>query len=277
MTVEGGHWYRRDGSPCYEVPTKTGGVRAVNLRWDRKLNLVPSVTTALQVVAKPALERWKCEKHALAAITLPRIEGETSDQLMRRIAEDAAAQSKAAAEEGTRIHDAIECAFKGQPYPHKYKNHVDAAMQRIGELFPGIHDWVAEEYFAHPLGYGGKTDLHSPSTGIVIDYKGKDGELWQDDAHAYAKAIGKDGEPCDKRCDYDQNIQLAAYQRGLRLRHNVCANLFISRTHPGQIAHKVWSRDDVAYGLEYFDAALALWKIAHRYESSFTITEEEAA
>src|SRR6185437_3318664 len=125
-------------------------------------------------------------------------------------------------------------------------------MQRIGELFPGVHDWVAEEYFAHPLGYGGKTDLHSPSTGIVIDYK------------------GKDGEPCDKRCDYDQNIQLAAYQRGLRLRHNVCANLFVSRTHPGHIAHKVWSRDEVAYGLAYFDAALALWKIAHKYESSFT-------
>lgn len=260
MGTESGHWYGRDGAPRYEVPKKGGGMRGVNLRWDRELGLVPSVTTVLQIVAKPALTNWMVDQGIMAALTLPRIEGEPESEYLARVKADSKAQAIAAAEEGTRIHDAIEKSFKGQYVPDAYRFHVLSAVQRISDLFPDVTDWVAEQSFAHPDGYGGKVDLHSPSTGIVVDYKTKDGDFTELDAY---------GKP--KKLAWDQHWQLAAYQHGLELRRNVCANIFVSRTHPGAVASHLWSVDDIDYGLKYFQLALALWQHAKRYESSFQL------
>lgn len=260
MSPDGQHWYNRDGSPCYEIATKDGGVRGVNLRWDRHLQLVPSVTTVLSVLAKPALTNWLVDQGILAALTLPRQPDEPEPAFLERVKADSRAQAKAAAEEGTRIHDAIECAFKGRVYAPKYRPHVDAVMLRIGELFPGVTDWVSEQSFAHPSGYGGKVDLHSPSTGIVIDYKGKDGDFTETDKY---------GKP--QKLAWDQHYQLAAYQAGLYLPRNVCANIFVSRTHPGCVAHHVWTTDEIAEGLAIFLDALRLWKKLKRYECGFDL------
>lgn len=258
MSFDGGHWYLPDGSPFYEVKAKSGLPRAVTIRDARACNAVPSVTTVLRVVAKPQLEAWKVKQGILAALTLAREPNEPDDKYLARVLIDSREQAKAAAEEGTRIHDALECAFTGRYYSHRYRKHVEAVMACIGDLFPAVHDWKAEHSFAHPSGYGGKVDLHSPSTGIVIDYKGKDGDF-------------TDG----KRLHYDQHYQLAAYQDGLNLPRNVCANIFVSRTHPGAVASHVWSVADIEYGSKYFRLALAFWKHHSKYDS--TIDERNAA
>src|SRR5690606_5641932 len=112
--VESGHWYDRNGRPCYQQTTGKGGVRATDLRDGRKLGLVPSVTTVLSVLAKPALETWKVKQGILAALTLPRNPYESDDAYLARVLEDSREQAKAAAEEGTRIHDACECAMRGE-------------------------------------------------------------------------------------------------------------------------------------------------------------------
>lgn len=261
MGMESGHWYRRDGSPCYEVPRSGGGgMRGINLRWDRDLGLVPSVTTVLQVVDKPNLNNWRVDQGILAALTLSRKDGEPDVEYLARVKADSKAQAIAAAEEGTRIHDAIEQSFKGRHVPAAYAKHVEAARAEIAAIFPGVSDWIAERSFACQEGYGGKVDLHSPSTGIVVDYKTKDGDFTELDAY---------GKP--KKLAWDQHWQLAAYQNGLELAQNVCANIFVSRTHPGAVRSHVWALDDVAYGLQHFRLALALWKHAKRYESAFTL------
>lgn len=259
MSMDSGHYYLRDGSPCYEQPTKTGGMRGINLRWDRHLGLVPSVTTVLQVLAKPQLETWKVRQGILAALTLPRNEGECDDDYLARVLADSKEQAKAAAEEGTRIHDAIEQSFIGGKVPEQYVPHVNATRLLIAELFPGVSDWIAEDSFAHPSGYGGKVDLHSPSTGIVIDYKGKDGDFSD-----------------KKKLAYDQHYQLSAYQHGLGLAPNVCANIFVSRTHPGCVAHHLWTSEELADGLGIFMDSLALWKRLKHYDSSFTHQQQAA-
>lgn len=121
------HWYSRAGEPAYQQVTQKGGLRATDLRDARKLGLVPSVTTVLAVVAKPQLEKWKRDQSVMAALTLPRQDGETEETLLRRIYTDSEAQAKAAAEEGTRIHDAIEQYFKeGYPATGPYIAHVRA-------------------------------------------------------------------------------------------------------------------------------------------------------
>lgn len=271
--TDGGHWYLRDGSPFYDVIARNGTPRAVTLRDARKVSAVPSVTTVLRVIAKPQLEAWKRKQDVLAALTIPRIDGEGSDALLSRIAKDGAQQARDAADEGTRIHNAIEDAFHGRVYPARHKLHVEFVMLRLGELFPTVHDWISEASFCHASGYGGKIDLHSPSTGIVVDYKGTEGECWQDDKHAY-KQVVEDGALKDKRCDWDQHFQLAAYQDGKDLPRNVCCNLFVSRTHPGKVAHRIWTAEEIEYGAEYFRLALALWQHHNQYHPQ---TLEQAA
>lgn len=247
------HWYKRDGSSCYSLPKKDGGERAVNLRWDRALGLVPSVTTVLAVIAKPALTNWMVRQGILAALTLPRIPYETDDAYLSRVDADSRQQAKDAADEGTRIHDAIECAYKRRLVPPQYRLHVEATQAKVAEMFPGVTDWVAEKSFAHPSGFGGKVDLHSPSTGIVVDFKGKD--LAPGDS---------------KKLAYDQHWQLAAYNRGLRLQPAPCGNIFVSRTHPGCVEGHLWSKADIDDGWAVFECALQLWKRLRKYDGAFT-------
>jgi len=251
--VESGHWYDRNGNPCYQQTTGKGGVRATDLRDGRKLGLVPSVTTVLSVLAKPALTTWMVNQGIMAALTLPRVEGESETDLLARILADSREQAKAAAEEGTRVHDACECGFKGMPFPDRYRPHVTAVQAEVARLFPGVTDWIAEASFAHVSGFGGKVDLHSPSTGIVVDYKGKDGDF-------------SDG----KKLAYDQHYQLAAYNRGLILPPSQCANIFFSRTHPGAVASHVWKPEEIDAGWEVFAATLSTWKALKRFDPSFS-------
>lgn len=256
--VESGHWYDRAGRPCYQQTTGRGGVRATDLRDGKKLGLVPSVTTVLSVLAKPQLTAWMVNQGIMAALTLPRVDDEGEVTFLSRVLADSKAQAKAAAEEGTRVHDACECEFKGEPYPDRYRPHAKAVRAEVMRLFPDVRDWTAEASFAHESGFGGKVDLHSPSTGIIVDYKGKDGDF-------------SDG----KRLAYDQHYQLAAYNRGLILPANRCANVFFSRTHPGAVASHVWKQTEIDEGWAVFAAALALWKALKKFDPSFS--REQAA
>jgi hypothetical protein len=141
--------------------------------------------------------------------------------------------------------------------------HAIAAQAELKRLFPHVSDWVTEKAFAHPMGYGGKCDLHSPSTGIVVDYKTKDGDF-------------SDG----KKLAWDQDWQLAAYQIGLGLAggrsgaddlsdFHPCAAIFISRTHPGRVASHTWNENDIRQGWQVFHAALQLWKLLKGYDGGF--------
>lgn len=246
------HWYSRSGEPCYEQVTQKGGLRATDLRDARKQGLIPSVTTVLAVVAKHQLEVWKINQGIMAALTLPRGDDEPEDVYLKRIMADSKQQAKDAAEEGTRIHDQIERSYKGLRVDEYYNPHVEAARAKVDELFPGVTDWIAEASFGSPLGYGGKVDLHSPSTGHVVDFKGKDGDF-------------SDG----KKLAYDQHWQLAAYQQGLLVPIAECANVFVSRTHPGMAAGHKWTQEEMAQGWSVFAASLNLWMAIKKFDPSF--------
>jgi hypothetical protein len=245
----GGHWYTKSGEPCYEI-----NGRGTTLRDARKLSLVPSVTTVLNVVAKPALTNWLVIQGIMAALTGTRDGDESDEAYISRILADSKAQAKAAAETGSHIHDACERMSKGLTVPEQYLPHATAAHAELKRLFPDINDWIAEASFAHPLGFGGKIDLRSPSTGIIADYKSKDGDF-------------SDG----KKLAWDQNWQLGAYQvgSGFSPGHERGAAIFVSRTHPGCVASHVWSAEDMAKGWRTFEAALALWKCTANFDASF--------
>lgn len=248
--AESGHWYTRDGEPKYTLIGKNGKLRNTTLRDARELDLVPSVTTILNVAAKPALTNWLQEQVLLAALTLPREENESEAVYIKRIMEDSKAQGRDAADLGTDIHAAIQGFFEGKK-ESRFPFHVAACTKALEHTF-GKVDWICEKSFAHEMGFGGKCDLYSPiRDGIVVDIKTKD----------------FDEESMSKVKPYDEHMmQLAAYRVGFGLPDATCANVFVSRTNPDLVIVHQWAEDDIQRGWMMFCALLNFWQLKNNHE-----------
>jgi len=244
---ESQHWYDRQGNPAYSVMAKNGQPRPTTLRDARKLDLVPSVTTILNVAARPALEAWKQNQMMLACLTLPRVEGETEERFIERIVKDSKEQGKKAAERGTTIHGALESFYEGIYLADfmSYQTGVDGAVQ--GAF--GTPEWSTEKSFCHELGFGGKVDLHSKSgNGIVIDFKTKE---------------FSDPNTVDA---YDEQLmQLCAYRVGLGIPNARCANVFVSVTDPGLVKVIEWSEEEMKKGWVMFQSLLNFWQAKNNH------------
>ena len=244
---ESQHWYDRNGTPAYSVIAKNGVPRPTTLRDARKLDLVPSVTTILNVAARPALEAWKQNQMMLACLTLPRVEGETEERFIERIVKDSKEQGKKAAERGTTIHGALESFYEGIYLADfmNYQTGVDGAVQRAF----GTPEWSTEKSFCHELGFGGKVDLHSKSgNGIVIDFKTKE---------------FSDPNTVDA---YDEQLmQLCAYRVGLGIPNARCANVFVSVTDPGLVKVIEWSEEEMKKGWVMFQSLLNFWQAKNNH------------
>lgn len=244
--AESTHWYTRTGDPMYTVPSKKdGSQRPTTLRDARERNLVPSVTTILNIAAKPGLNVWLQEQAILAALTLPRYENELESVWLKRVVQDSKSQAREAADLGTEIHTAVQGFYEGKR-ASAFPIHVQTCTKAI-ESHYGVRNWVAERAFAHEMGFGGKVDLHSD--GIVIDIKTKD---FSDPS---------------KVVPYDEHLmQLAAYRVGLGMPEARCANVFISRTNPDLAVVTEWAEEDLQRGWKMFTALLSFWQYKNQYE-----------
>ena len=245
--TESGHWYDRAGNPRYECRSANGTLRPTTLRDAKKHGWVPSFSAIAELEAKPALQRWLIEQAVLAALTLPRIKGETDEQFKQRAYWDARAQADAAAARGTHLHAALEGWYENQPVGAEDLPYVLPVVEWLNNRFPQSK-WLPERSFAHPVGYGGKCDLHS--TEAVVDFKFKD----FDDV---SKIRGYD----------NHEMQLHAYEHGLGLHEVAKVNLFISSTVPGMIVPVVWP--DNPKSLEAFLLLCRLWAIRKNYDPSW--------
>ena len=245
QTSEAGHWYTRDGTPRYTITGSNGKERNTTLRDARKENLVPSVTTVLNVAAKPGLIVWMQRQVLLAALTLPRRDDEPEEAYLERIIGDSKEQGKAAADAGTEIHAAIQGFYEAQPIG-KHLEHIEGCKNALDGHF-GALPWVCEKAFAHELGFGGKVDLHA--SGAVVDIKTKE----------FTDPSKVDG--------YDEHLmQLAAYRVGLRMPEARCANVFVSRSVPGLAVVKEWSAEDLQRGWTMFGHLLNFWQIKNGHK-----------
>lgn len=249
------HWYDRQGKPAYTVKAKDGSDRPATLRDARKLNLVPSVTAIIKCAAAPGLQYWMQKQVMLAALTLPKVAGETEDAYLSRILEDSKAQAKKAAERGTAIHAAIQGHFQQEPPTRGYEPHVKGAVAALqawaGEGTEG--QWIAEAAFAHPIGFGGKVDLHVPGD-VVVDFKTKEFDTTADlktwDEHA---------------------MQLAAYRHGLGIEKAHCAIVYVSTTVPGLAKVIEISEPELQRGWTCFYSLLHFWQAKNTYRSAFVL------
>lgn len=244
---ESQHWYTRDGVPRYTVIGKNGKERNTTLRDARTESLVPSVTTVLNVAAKPALTAWLMNQVLMAALTLPKLTNESDDDYCKRVMQDSKEQGKAAANEGTDIHAAIQGYYDGQVV-RAHEQSVQGCVDRLQGHF-GNKPWIAERSFGHELGFGGKCDLFTNvGDGIVVDVKSKE---FSDPSKVDA---------------YDEHLmQLAAYRVGLGVPKARCANVFVSRSVPGLAVVKEWDAADIERGWLMFCNLLSFWTLKHKY------------
>jgi|TARA_Y100000296_G_scaffold38168_1_gene44191 hypothetical protein len=241
---EGGtHWYDQKGSPCYTVIGANGKERNTTLRDARKENLVPSVTTILGVAAKPALEVWKINQALMAALTLPKNEGESLDDFMARAKQDSKEQAIEAAERGTEIHADIEKGFLGEDDNVAYR----AVQEALEALEPG-REWVAEDSFCSEDGYGGKIDLYA--NGVVVDFKTKDNLKGKDPA----------------KLVYDEHgMQLSAYANGLEFLTPIRISVFVDRADPSIVLIHKWDAESHQRHLGMFVYLLNYWFLLKKY------------
>jgi hypothetical protein len=242
---ESGHWYDAvTGEPRYTVIGKNGKERATHVGDARKHGYVPSVTTIINCASKFGLERWKAEQLLHAGLTLPHLEGESEEAWIDRVWKDSAEQGKKARERGTEIHGAIEAYYCGGLPPAEFDSWVAETDEAVRGWF-GKQPWSAEKSFAHPLGYGGKVDLHSPE--VVIDFKTKDS----------LQGIKL----------YDEHLmQLSGYDHGVNdVTVKRCAIVFIHRTEPKATIVEA-SQKELSRGWRMFRALLDYWYAANDFK-----------
>ena len=257
--LSGGHWYAPDGSPQHTILTQKGAPRNTTLRDARKHGWLPSVTTILNVVAKPQLNDWRVREALKVAFDFAK-DTMDSAEFVKTVMDVAHQPVQDAADEGSRIHAAIEASYIPDAHVHApYRVHVAAVRDALYRHLPSVTDWTPEaRVVSLEHGYAGTCDLHSRAHQIVADFKCKD--------------FGNpDGTDCGKKMAYDQDIQIVAYAKalGFVLPQTRFLNVFVSRTVPGVVRIHEWTADpkwDAYYAWRTFDAAANLWRLLHHYD-----------
>jgi hypothetical protein len=269
---ENAHWYRRDGEPLHSVPSAKGSLqtatmRPTTLRDARKLGLLPSVTNVLGVIAKPELVEWKMTQAVLAALTLPRLNGEGEDGFAKRVVEDAQSRVRSAAEFGTAFHAGAEQVAKSLevdqagPYAAWLCLHRDWFQAKCVRVV-----WTERVLVNAELGYAGTADLlveHQEHGLTLVDYKTQSfGTKPLTPALSPSNgARGSKGPKVYKSwCQ-----QLAAYRRALG-KPVACLSVIVNSAEASAPVEHLWSEEELRSGLESFEAALVIWRNEKGYD-----------
>lgn len=252
------HWYTREGLPLYTVAKKDGTPRNTTLADARKLNLVPSVTGVLGVIAKPALDAWKQEQAILSALTLPRLPDEADEDFARRVVKDSKEQVGNAADKGTEVHAFCESWLLATDEAERDATVLPVGLETVclnwakwAREALDLEDFTVEEAFAHPIGYGGRAD-----------YSGGDA-YGQDAVFDWKTQFVKTGK---KPNFYETwGLQLAAYAAAINpgaRRYSVVIST--NPDNPVVECHQ-WEGDSFSV----FLSALEIWKYLNSFDPSF--------
>jgi hypothetical protein len=236
---EAGHWYDEHANLIEEVAKADGkGMTKCTLRQARKLQLARGCTSVIELSAKPGLVNWQIDQAILSALTFPRPETMSEHDFLVEVKKDCKKQAKEAAEEGTRVHAALQFAIQQRTVPPAYTTHVEGMLARMDALC-GVQAWRSEVNFVSPFGYGCKLDLISDEW--ILDLKGKDGTQAELDALEL----------------YDEHAMQLASQLEAGCGSQRCGILFFSRNHHGAARIVEVPHDDLLNGFNMFRGLLA--------------------
>lgn len=247
-------WYTKDGEGVYEVKAKTkDAMKAVTIREAREMRLLPSVTSILQILAKPELEAWKIEQGILAALTLPRLQGEPDDAFAKRVVVDMDRQSTDAADFGTTLHAAIKAHLTGdiatlQAMPSTVMPFLDEFVKWQEESLLTVYH--TEDIVVNAtVGYAGRLDFHGRMDlgGVgdcVVDFKTQN-------TRGRVKF-------------YDEwGMQLAAYAHTI-VPVPASVSVVMDSQDPAPPIVKIWENQEEDW--EAFLSAFRLWRYIKKYD-----------
>ena len=254
-----GHFYEKTDEgilPRHFVPmaTRPDDLRPTRITdvkkwWGAGRNVLPSVTTIQNILAKPALTNWLIDEHlkqAFDAKTQAISEGDyisTVKKLARK-------EMDKAPTAGSDIHKLLDDHCKG-----KLPIDTDPKMKALCESVYGVivaktkqREWKSEFNFV-AKGYGGQIDLCTED-GWIIDYKTKQ---TQDKFKPGKMAFDNHAQ------------QLSAYRNGIGQTTARCANVFIC-LEDGQIDFHEHSEQELDRGWNIFKHSLAIWQLQNGYK-----------
>ncbi len=253
------HWYQGNGVPLHTVLSAKGELRPTTLRDARKLGLYPSVTNILGVIAKPELTAWLQEQAVMAALTLPRLAGETEDAFARRVVEDSQTTRDGAADFGTAFHAGAERVANTLEVDDE---HPAAAWLRHFRVWSqgnaALLNWTEKVLVNRAIGYAGTADLciehviHGP---VLVDLK------------TMKIKPGVKASPYKSWC-----YQLAAYRKALG-QPVKCMNLIVNSNEASAPIEHVWTDAEMELGETAFEAAHRLWVIEKGYDPTVTVVD----
>lgn len=246
------HFYTRTRAgvvePRHFVPNKSkpGTLRPSTMRDANKAKAKgedwkASVTTIMDVLAKPQLVNWLVNQNLEAAWGIP-INGDRDAWIAeaKKAGEEKMAEAPDA---GTDFHASFESFIKKELHWEHADFPLCEKLERSIFERTGHQDWIPEMSFVDERGFGGTVDLHNEFW--ILDFKTK--------------------QTADKfkpgRMVWDSHpMQLAAYREGLDLPAARCANIFVS-LEDGQIDFHEHSEKDLKKGIELFKHCLGIWKL----------------
>ena len=207
---------------------------------------LPSVTTILNILDKPALVNWKVDKHLEQVHNLicndVELRSDDLEGFKRLIKAQTQEALDSAPKAGTAIHNTLEIFIRDGIAPldeieQKICMNVVKVLKEHCGFDYNNHDFKTESYFAdETIGYAGCADLVSDTW--VIDYKSKQ--------EASKFKPGKMAYPEHYR-------QLASYGRALSKTDFRAANIFVC-LETGEVDFHEHSQEDLQKGwLDFLD------------------------
>lgn len=236
-------FYTPDGQPVFEIPKKSGdGMKKPTITDARELGLLPSVTTIIKCLHKPALQDWLIEQAVLAVLTTPRKTGENDDDFVHRVLHVEKVQdeqARTAADLGSLIHKEIQSAIQGVPVDPRVSHFVTPAINRIKDM--GRVVWTEKVLVGQ--GYAGRSDLllENENAQILLDWK-------------------TTGKVPEKEAYPEHLMQLAAYAQtigNIADRHLIIGVGYISTVIPGKIVFHCYEQWDRHF--RAFQHLLQIW------------------
>lgn len=252
------HFYTPDAVPAH----------GLDIREVRRLGYYPSVTTILRILNKASINEYLIRQSILAALTLPRTDGESDDSFIERVIQDGKEAGEKAAVLGTGVHALLgkwfaEGVFDTTLVPPAVHPTLDPlhAFLKAGTLYgePEV------PFACHSHQYGGQIDLIGTYNGMpaIVDFKTQS-----------PKAMLKSGLP--SFTSYPEwAFQLAAYRAAVaevypEYRQCQCVSIIVSVNPaiPG-IKAKVWSevsetQMNMTYAKSIFNSATIIYRNINR-------------
>jgi len=241
--VEPRHYVSMTSRPDELRPTRITDVRKW---WKNGEEVVPSVTTVGDVLAKYALINWKIDQHLEQAYYQQGESWRDKEKYFAEIKRLTELEMDKAPSAGSDFHKLMEeyvnTGICSDEWETLCNDVLDVIEQTTGTR---SGDWETETNFVFN-GYGGQIDLIPPEW--IIDYKTKQ--------TADKFKPGKMVYP-------EHKMQLSAYRKGVNPNAR-CANVFVC-LEDGQIDFHEHKEEELEKGWELFHHALMIWQIQNKW------------